>query len=252
MPNESEQEQLFFTVKNPDWPRNIVLVHGAGADHSHWPMEIADLHGHSVYCLDLPGHGRSPGRGHDSIAGYANAVAGFVEKLALSPVILVGHSMGGAIVQSLALDKPAWLKAIVLVGSGSRLKVAPALLEQLALDFPGAVNVLCQSLFGPKASPAMILAERDRYLNTDWRQLRDDLLACNAFDVTARLSEISLPTLVVTGEADVMTPIKYGQFLKDNIARAELVVIPGAGHMAALEQPLEFTRVVTGFLDTIP
>jgi pimeloyl-ACP methyl ester carboxylesterase len=81
--------------------------------------------------------------------------------------------------------------------------------------------------------------------------LRDDLLACDAFDITARLSEIATPTLVVTGDADVMTPVKYGQFLKDSIPGAHMAVIAGAGHMVAREKPVEFISAVSAFLGTI-
>lgn len=246
-----DNEQLFFTVQDCDSPHAVVLVHGAGADHSHWPVELTGMPGYTVYCLDLPGHGRSTGRGRLSVADYAAAVAAFVDKRGLSRVTLCGHSMGGAIVQALALDHPAWLDAIVLVGSGARLKVMPALLEQLATDFPAAVDVLCQALFGPATPSAMIAAERERYLTTDWRLVRDDLLACDAFDITARLSEIATPTLVVTGDADVMTPVKYGQFLKDSIPGAHMAVIAGAGHMVAREKPIEFISAVSAFLGTI-
>jgi pimeloyl-ACP methyl ester carboxylesterase len=244
-------EELFFLLSEGRFPRNAVLVHGAGADHSHWPAELEHLPGHTVYYLDLPGHGRSKGLGRISVAAYADTVAGFVDTLALSQVVVFGHSMGGAIVQMLALKHPTWLKAIVLVGSGSRLRVPPALIEQLGIDFSAAVDTLCQALFGLETPPAMVAAERQRYLRTDWRLLRDDLLACDAFDVTQRLSEIALPTLIVTGDADVLTPVKYAQFLKDNIPGAQMVVIPGAGHMVAREKPAEFIRAVIPFLGSM-
>ena len=243
---------LSYEVRGGNGARNLVLVHGAGADRSHWPQELAELPGYNVYFLDLPGHGRAGGRGRTSVAGYAESMADFIENLGLTEVTLCGHSMGGAVGLALALAHPAWLQALILVGSGSRLKVTPALLEQLERDYTAAVDTLCQALFGPTASPDMVAAERQRYLAADWRLVRDDLLACNAFDVTDRLSEIDLPTLVVNGDADVMTPVKYAQFLKGSIAGARLTLIAGAGHMVAKEKPIEFTRVIKSFLATLP
>ena len=244
-------EQLFFKLQDEGAARDILWVHGSGADHSHWPVELAELPDYNVYFLDLPGHGQSTGRGWDSVAGYADAIAGFIEKRRLSQVILGGHSLGGAIVQILALRHPAWLKALVLVGSGARLKVLPELLQQLETDFPAAVELMCQALFGPEAPPALVAAERQRLLATDWRLIQADFTACNRFDVMERLTEIAVPTLVVTGSADLLTPLKYGRFLNDAIPGAQLAVIANAGHMAAREKPAEFIQTVQVFLASV-
>ncbi len=228
--------------------RDILLLHGSGADYSHWPAELTALSACNIHYLDLPGHGQSTGTGCDSVAAYADAVTGYIAARGLQRVILFGHSLGSAIVQALALRQPAWLEAIVLVGAGARLKVVPALLEQLETDFPAAVESLCGNLFGPQAPAQLVEAERRRLLSVDWRLIRADLIACDQFDVMQRLGEIAVPTLVVTGAADRMTPVKYGQFLKDNIPGACLVVIPDAGHMVARERPAAFVQAVAGFV----
>jgi pimeloyl-ACP methyl ester carboxylesterase len=241
-------ELLFFKWRGGESPHDIVLIHGSGADHSHWPEELMDLPDYNIYMLDLPGHGRSSGSGRDSVAAYADAVAGVIDERGLRQVALFGHSLGSAIVLTLALRRPAWLKALVLVGAGARLKVLPSLLEQLEMDFPGAVELICQYLFGPRAAPTLVAAEKQRYLTVDWRLIRNDFLACNQFDVMTRLGEIETPTLVITGSADVLTPVKYGQYLKDQIPHAKLVVIPDAGHMVAREKPQEFIQAVGPWL----
>ncbi|MFO1428980.1 MAG: alpha/beta hydrolase [Candidatus Competibacteraceae bacterium] len=241
-------ELLFFEGRDGESSRALVLIHGSGADHSHWPKELMTLPDYNIYMLDLPGHGRSSGSGRDSVAAYADVVADFIARHGLREVVLFGHSLGSAIVLTLALRRPAWLKALVLVGAGARLKVLPALLEQLETDFPGAVELICQYLFGPQAAPTLVEAERQRYLTVDWRLIRNDFLACNQFDVMTRLSEIEVPTLVITGGADALTPIKYGQYLKDQMPQAELVVIPIAGHMVAREKPQEFVQAVGPWL----
>jgi pimeloyl-ACP methyl ester carboxylesterase len=247
-----DRKQLFFEQHNPNNPCNVVLIHGAGADHSHWPAELAELPNCAVYFLDLPGHGRSAGPSKDSVAGYAQVINRFVEFRALSRVVLCGHSMGGAIALTVALENPPWLEALVLVGSGARLKVLPSLLEQVTMDYPAAVTAICQQLFGPEAAPELIAAERERYLKaTDWRAVYDDFVACNGFDVMDQLGAIAVPTLVVAGSADTLTPLKYGQFLKDNIPGAQLAVLPEAGHLMAREKPQEFREEVTSFLDSL-
>lgn len=241
-------ESIFFECHAHDAARNLVLIHGAGVDQRHWPESLATLTTHNVYVLDLPGHGRSGGRGRDSVAAYADVIAAFITRLDLRRVTLAGHSMGSGIALTLALRRPAWLDALVLVGAGARLKVLPALLAQLESDYPAAVDLICQTLFGPAALPAQIAAERQAYLATDWRLLRADFNACNGFDVMERVGEINAPTLIVVGADDMLTPLKYGQFLQDRIPGARLIVIPAAGHLVALEQPAEFQRAIADFL----
>ncbi|NJN47026.1 MAG: alpha/beta hydrolase [Candidatus Competibacteraceae bacterium] len=244
-----ERKQLFFQRHNPNNPYNAVLIHGAGADHSHWPPELADLPDCTVTYLDLPGHGRSAGPGKDNVAAYAQIIQQFVEIQGLSRVFLFGHSLGGAIALTLALDNPPWLEALVLVGTGARLKILPALLEQVSVDYPTAVSAICELMFGPETPPELVAAEQVRYLKaTDWRVVHDDFVACNGFDVMDRLGVIAVPTLVVVGGADALTPLKYGQFLKDSIPGAQLAIMPEAGHMMAREKPQEFYDVVNAFL----
>lgn len=241
-------ELLFFKWHGSESSHAIVLIHGSGADHSHWPEELVKLPDYNIYMLDLPGHGKSSGSGRDSVADYADVVADFIDRRNLKEVALFGHSLGSAIVLTLALRRPTWLKALVLVGAGARLKVLPALLEQLETDFAGAVELICQYLFGPQAAPTLVAAEKQRYLTVDWRLIHNDFLACNEFDVMTRLGGIETPTLVITGSADVLTPVKYGQYLKDQIPHAKLVVIPEAGHMVAREKPQEFIQAVEPWL----
>lgn len=246
-----DKEPLFCKVHERAAAIDLVLVHGAGADHRHWPASLAELPACNVYRLDLPGHGQSSGRGCTSVAEYADTVAAFIGRHRRQRVVLGGHSMGSAIVQQLALQRPDWLRGIVLVGAGARLKVSPALLEQLENDFPAAIATLCATLFSPAAPPKLVAAEQQRYLTVDWRLIRDDFLACNQFDVMERLGEIQVSTLVLTGDADVLTPLKYGQFLADHIVGAHLVVIPNAGHLPQLEQPDAFRQALAVFLQTL-
>ena len=67
--------------------------------------------------------------------------------------------------------------------------------------------------------------------------LYGDLMACDAFDVMDQLSKLSLPTLIVCGSDDQMTPLGYSEFLREHITGAHLGVVPNAGHMVMLEQP---------------
>ena len=78
--------------------------------------------------------------------------------------------------------------------------------------------------------------------------IHDDFAACDAFDRRADVSHITLPTLILCGEADRMTPVKLSQFLHEQITGSQLVIVPGAGHMVMLEQPAAVAENVAAFL----
>jgi pimeloyl-ACP methyl ester carboxylesterase len=81
--------------------------------------------------------------------------------------------------------------------------------------------------------------------------LNGDFLACDQFDVLHRLGEITMPTLVICGEEDQLTPLKYSRFTMDALLDARLVTIPGAGHMVMLEKPSAVTEAVKTFMDEV-
>jgi len=78
-----------------------------------------------------------------------------------------------------------------------------------------------------------------------------DFHACNGFDVMSRLDAIRVPTLVVGGDDDRLTPLKYGEYLATNIPGAVLKIIHGAGHLAMLEKPTEVNAVITSFVHSL-
>ncbi|MGB7874255.1 MAG: alpha/beta fold hydrolase, partial [Anaerolineales bacterium] len=107
----------------------MLLLHGAGGSHLSWPPQIRRLTGQRIFALDLPGHGKSEGAGRQDITEYAKAVVEFMEALRLSNVVLVGFSMGSAIAMSLALGNRQRVRALGLIGSGVKLRVAASTLE---------------------------------------------------------------------------------------------------------------------------
>jgi pimeloyl-ACP methyl ester carboxylesterase len=170
--------------------------------------------------------------------------------LGLPPVVVVGHSMGGALALTLALDTPDRVAGLVLVGTGARLRVHPMLLEATR---PGGAGVeelsgLMSSWYGPEASDRVRELATRSLASLDTGVLHGDFVACDAFDVMNRLDTIDRPALVVVGESDQMTPVKYGRYLADHLARCQLEIVPGAGHMVMLEQPAAVERTLADWL----
>ena len=228
----------------------VVFIHGAGGSHQIWFHQLRVLGGRrKVIALDLPGHGDSNGSGADRIEGYRDLVKEFLAKRGLHRTVLVGHSMGGAITQSFALAYPDQLAAIVLVGTGARLRVHPKIFAALRDDPAGAVGTIARSARAPDASPEEIEQDAEAMLRTPVEVIERDLRACDAFDLMEQVSAIATPTLVICGTADLMTPPKYAEYLHQQIKGSDLSLIPGAGHMVMLEKPEEVTRAIEAFLN---
>ena len=245
-------ERTFYALYQGDvrGKRNLVLVHGAGGSHLDWPASLRRLKKANVYALDLPGHGRSDGMGRSSIAAYRDFLLAFLDGLDLERAVAVGHSMGGAIALDLALHYPDRLAGLVLVSSGARLRVAPAILTGILADFEATVDLVCDYAYGPAASEQLKRLGRQRMLKTPPEVIHGDYAACDAFDVMERLGAIRCPTLVIGGSADMLTPPKYSVYLRDHIPGAELVLVDAAGHMVMLEKPEVVARAVSKFILT--
>lgn len=232
----------------------LVLVHGAGGTLMHWPGELRRLAGYDVYALDLPGHGGSGGQGRSDVSAYAKAVRGFAQGLRLRPFVLGGHSMGGAIALDLALRPSNRLAGLVLVGTGARLRVAPEILGGILDDFDATARLLAEWSHAGQVPPKLLDLYVRRLRAVPPAVIHDDFLACNRFDRLADVSRIAVPTLVICGDADRMTPIKYSRYLAEQIPGAQLVIVPGGGHMALLEpgSTQAVVEAIRQFLGSLP
>jgi len=248
---ETASGEIFYTLsRGPAGGPVLVLVHGAGGTRLHWPGELRRLPGATVYTLDLPGHGRSGGRGCDTIEGYVEAVVAFLQRLRVERAVIVGHSMGGAIAQTLALSSSGQVgvAGLVLIATGARLRVAPAILDGIRSDFEQAAELITRFAWSPEAPSSLVERGRKTLLEADPDVVWGDFATCDRFDVIDRLGEIRSPTLVVSGSVDPLTPVKYARFLVERIPQARYVIVEGAGHMVMLEQPGKVMQVVQEFL----
>ena len=241
------RNELYYAVSRGDGP-GVVLIHGAGGSHLAWPPELRRLPGATVYAIDLPGHGRSSGEGRDSIGDYARDVLSLMDGVGREEALLVGHSMGGAIAQMVALIAPRRVTGLLLLGTGARLQVSDAILDGLETQFDETVAAISKWSWGPEADPEWVAQGRQMMVEAGPEVLRRDFIACNRFDVRDRLDEIPAPTRVLTGEEDRMTPPRLGRSLADDIPGASFSLVPGAGHMVMLERPAEVVAVATALM----
>jgi pimeloyl-ACP methyl ester carboxylesterase len=232
---------------------SLLFIHGAGGNGEIWEDQVAFFEGsHSIFRLDLPGHGGSAPPGEDRIGAYAEWVLRITEKLfAKRPFVLAGHSMGGAIVLELALNPPDGLKGIVVIGSGAKLAVTRAIFQMLSENPEAFFESIGQFAF----SSAAPIGLRERFIRLT-RQcpppvIFNDFQACDHFDIRNRLHEIRVPTLVLCGEEDQLTPAKYSRYLHENITASSLALISRAGHMVMSEHPDTLNGEINSFLETL-
>ena len=110
-----KNQKLYFAKQSTANSPLVVLIHGAAGTHLDWPPHLRRLDAASVYAIDLPGHGRSPGPACSTVDQYAEVVAAFITELDLAEVVLVGHSMGGAVALTIARQQPGAVMGLVLI-----------------------------------------------------------------------------------------------------------------------------------------
>jgi pimeloyl-ACP methyl ester carboxylesterase len=245
VPIVSTSTGAIFYLKRGNTGPSMICVHGAGGTHNHWGYQLRDLSDVAqVYTLDLLGHGRSAPPGRDSIAGYAEVVLAFMDGLGLGRAVLVGHSMGGAIALQVALDAPERVIGLGLVGAGGRMRVAPAILDGLSGDRLATIRTIVEYAYAPDAPERLRRQAEAAYALCDPIVYRGDYLACDAFDVLSRLSEIDCSTAIICGTTDRLTPPKYAEALRDRIRGSTLTLVADAGHMAPIERPAEVSAAL--------
>ncbi|MBI5033515.1 MAG: alpha/beta hydrolase [Chloroflexi bacterium] len=231
----------------------VILVHGSGSNHAIWKPQVRALSTIArPVAIDLPGHGQSDLPGRNSVDDYGNVLLGLLDALQFDRAVVVGHSLGGAIAQSIALAHPDRVAGIGLVGTGARLRVLPAILDGILSDFGKTVPFVVENAYAPNLSDEMRERAIAELRACSPQVTHGDYAACNAFDVMARLGEIRAPTLVICGKQDRMTPIKYSEHLVSKIRGAQLVSIDNAGHSVMIEQPEATARALFDFVKNLP
>jgi pimeloyl-ACP methyl ester carboxylesterase len=156
--------------------------------------------------------------------------------------------MGGAVAQTAALGFPERVQGLVLIGTGSRLRVLQNILDGTLTDYAATVELICQYAYSENAPAELVRTGLTQMMRVPAQVVHDDFAACNAFETTERLAEIRCPTLVVCGTEDRLTPPKYSAFLVERIAGARLVLVDGAGHMVMIEKEHQVADALSEWL----
>lgn len=233
--------------------KNLVFIHGSGNDHTVWKNQYDAMDkDYNIAAVDLPGHGSSEGRGEQDVSAYVEWIKKIIGKLGLKKPVLIGHSLGAATSLTFAIKYGEMLSGIVPVGGGVKMPVNQLILDGIRQD-PSSVIALAAKFS---------ISRKNRERLGDWLTnslssvtpeiIYGDFLSCNKLNITEEILQIKIPTLLVCGDDDKMTPPALSQFMKDRIPGAKMTLIEEAGHFAMLENVEMFNRVLKDFVDSLP
>jgi len=223
----------------------LLFIPGSGAPGEVWRYQtdyFPDSEG-----IALPGH--PDGEPCTSIDEYVEWLRGYINQQGYQDVVLAGHSLGGAIAQLYALKYPDELKGLILIGTGTRLRVRPDILESVRgmIGNESAWREYLETgttISDPEIRKAIV----ESRMRIGPAVLLNDFLCCDRFDIMGEVQNIRLPTLVLCGSEDVMTPVKYTRYLADRIQGAVEVVIEGATHVVFTDKPRQVNQAIEKFL----
>jgi pimeloyl-ACP methyl ester carboxylesterase len=235
----------------------IVLLHGAGFDHTAWALHSRWFahHGYGVLAPDMPGHGRSSGAALRTIGEMADWTAALLEAAGVAEATLVGHSMGSLVALETAARHSAKILALGLIGTTATMNVGPDLLKAAEANDHAAVDMVSiwglgyDAELGGSLAPGLWMHGGAQRVLERCRPgvLFSDLSACNAYrDALAAAAKITIPTTLILGERDMMTPSRGGKALAAALPNSRIVVLPGAGHMMMAERPDELLAALQG------
>ena len=246
----------------------VVFLHGIGGGARSFLPQLDGLRdAWRVIAWDMPGHGGSTPLELVSVDSLTAALAGFLRELGLDRPVLVGHSLGGILVQRLLSLQPDAAEAVVLAQTSAvfgsadpawaedfiRTRLAPLDAGHGMMELaPGLVAELA----GDDPDPDGMALARECFARTPDSTYRDMVLALPGFDQRAALAGIGVPVLVLAGSKDSNAPPTGMRRMADRIPGASYVELAGAGHLAHLEQPTAFNAALRGFLgvlkDSVP
>jgi pimeloyl-ACP methyl ester carboxylesterase len=226
----------------------LVFLHGAGMDHTVWALLARSFayHGFAVLAPDLPGHGHSAGEALSSITALADWTAALVDAAGVGQARLVGHSMGSLVALETAARHPAKVAALALIATAAPMRVSDDLLNAAKANDHAAVDMISlwgngyRATLGGSLAPGLwMLGEAERLLErTHPGVLFADLTSCKAYqDALAAAAKVAVPSRVILGSRDLMTPAKDGKAIASAIADCRVTMVEGAGHMLMSERP---------------
>lgn len=231
----------------------VVLVHGWACSHAVWAPVVDELgEAYETVAFDLPGFGASERmEGAFTLADLATAVDDALESLGVVDAVVVGHSMGGMVVQHLYAISPKRVAGLVLCGTTS---AAGPPYQQTTKQLNELIKAQGSAALAAAMAPGLFGARYRQTHVTQVEEFVEEVAACDEatltaaldaithFDLTDQLGHISVPSAVVVGDADPF--LEDCRLLAASIGGASLSVVEGVGHMEPMESPGELAAII--------
>ena len=265
---DTHDRGTIYVVEAGDGPP-IVLSHGVTLSVRTWfhQLELLPKEGFRAIAYDHRGHGESVlGEAGHSLENLTEDLKTVLTSLDVLDAILVGHSMGGVAVQSLVVDHPELVRervrGIVLLSTlartpfGSRSTQMKARLEKLFNRVPDSTALwerknlgflMARLGFGRDPQPSHVELVRRMMIACSAETRRDAPRVLVGLDLLPALSKVEIPTLVIGGTADIITPPAYAEQIADAIPDARLELLQDGGHMLMLERTEAVNRLIVDF-----
>jgi 3-oxoadipate enol-lactonase len=249
---------ISYDLRGPAEAPVVMMSHSLMANRTMWDPQMPALSAYRVLRYDTRGHGGSTApEGAYTLELLAEDAVALMRALGIAKVHWVGLSMGGMIGQTIAIHHPEVLLSLTLAdtSSGYPPEMKAMWPDRIAnahrTGIPAMAEGTLDRWFSPafaKRDPATIGKVKDMICATPLTGYVGCCHAISGLDATGRLGTVTAPTLIVVGEDDPGTPVAMSQILHDRIAGSELVILPGARHLANMEDPAGFDAALTRFL----
>lgn len=263
---EIRKFRMNYKVAGKGFP--LLFVHGLGGSIENWDDQFPVFSKkYRVYTIDLRGHGESeiPEKSY-SLDSFTDDVVEFLKVHGVEKCYYVGLSMGGMIGQNLALNHPDLLQALVLADTASTpgLDKRPDMEEARNL-FETSAKIAEEKGRAPLADATIGMMFTKNFIDNHpdkvekvkkrlsdgpsmgyVRAIRNIFLT--DIDLLPEIGEIKIPTLVIVGRQDILTPLKASEIIHETIRASRLEIIDDCGHVSCIEKPDEFNKILMGFL----
>lgn len=252
--------KLDYQISGPADGQPILLIHGFPFSKALWEPMMASLLDFRVIAPDLRGLGRSEPSDETSMASYVDDCLSILkDQHDGRPLTVLGMSMGGYIAFEFFRRARLHVQAMVFLDTRSAAdsdeakKGRFATAETVIKEGSAVVaDAMVGKLFAPSAAPELRAKWRDLMSQSNPRGVAAALKAiANRPDSTVTCAKIDVPTLIIVGEEDAITPPEDSRKMNASIAGSMLAVIPQAGHMAAVERPLLVGDAVAEFVRSL-
>jgi pimeloyl-ACP methyl ester carboxylesterase len=243
-------KQIYFQIKDNNSEKALIFIHGSGGNSNIWHNQLKLNVDYNVIAIDLPSHSKSDKFKNLSLDLYTDVLRQLINILSLKSVVLGGHSLGGAVIQDYYFKFPNEVSGLLLIGTGGRLRVSPAILKAIKNDYNNYVENLFAGAFYRKTSNDILLNTKQETLKTSGDVTYSDFSICDRFDTLAKTPTIQIPCLIICGSEDSLTPVKYSEYFHKKLEFSELIIIKEAGHMVMVEKPEEVNSSIEKFIAT--